>query len=151
MHREVMSRAEQMDVVVMAAAVADYTPERNEPHKVEKQPGPLTLALTRTPDILADLGAARAARSSMRPVLVGFAAETQDVIGRARRKRERKQADLIVANDVLQEGAGLEVDTNIVTLVGADGDEQHPRQPKREVARLILDRVDRLLSKRGQI
>jgi phosphopantothenoylcysteine decarboxylase/phosphopantothenate--cysteine ligase len=146
MHQAVMARAPEVDVVVMAAAVADYTPERRESQKVDKQNGALTLVLTRTPDILADLGADRAARSSARPVLVGFAAETRDLLERARAKRTRKRVDLIVANDVSQEGAGFEADTNIVTIVGPDGDEALPKQAKSEVARALLDRIDRVLA-----
>ena len=146
MHQAVMARAREVDVVVMAAAVADYTPERRESQKVDKQNGPLTLVLTRTPDILADLGADRAARSSARPVLVGFAAETRDLLERARAKRTRKRVDLIVANDVSQEGAGFEADTNVVTIVGPDGDEALPKQAKSEVARALLDRIDRVLA-----
>jgi phosphopantothenoylcysteine decarboxylase/phosphopantothenate--cysteine ligase len=146
MHEAVMSRARSVDVVVMAAAVADYTPERRAPQKIEKQPPPLTLVLTRTADILADLGADRAARSSRSPILVGFAAETRDVVARARSKRERKAIDLVVANDVSQEGAGFDVDTNIVTIVGPDGDQALPRMAKAEVARVLLDAVDRLLT-----
>jgi phosphopantothenoylcysteine decarboxylase/phosphopantothenate--cysteine ligase len=146
MQQAVMARARDVDVVVMAAAVADYTPERRESQKVEKQNGPLTLVLTRTPDILADLGADRAARSSARPVLVGFAAETGDLLERARAKRTRKRVDFIVANDVSQEGAGFEADTNIVTIVGPDGDEALPKQAKSDVARALLDRIDRVLA-----
>jgi len=145
MHEAVMSRARDMDVVIMAAAVADYAPRRREPQKVEKQDAPLTLVLERTPDILAHLGAERAARSSMRPVLVGFAAETRDLLERARAKRARKRVDLIVANDVSQAGAGFEVETNIATIVGAEGEEALPQQSKREVAKAILDRVERVL------
>jgi phosphopantothenoylcysteine decarboxylase/phosphopantothenate--cysteine ligase len=144
MHAAVMPLAGDADLVVMAAAVADYAPERTSAQKVEKQAAPLTITLTRTKDILADLGAARAARAATTPVLVGFAAETSDLVARARRKRERKQVDLIVANDVSQPGAGFEVDTNIVTIVGADGDEALPQQPKDEVARAILDRAAKL-------
>ncbi len=145
MHQAVTSRACEMDVIVMAAAVADYTPSRREVQKVEKQDAPLTLVLERTRDILADLGAERAARSSALPVLVGFAAETRDLLERARSKRARKQVDFIVANDVTRTGAGFEVDSNIVTIIGPDGEDALPRQSKSEVARAILDRVDRML------
>jgi len=150
MHESVLARAEAADVVVMAAAVADYAPAQVAGAKIEKQAGPMTLVLARTPDILADLGKWRAGRGGASPVLVGFAAETTDVVTRAAAKRVRKQVDLIVANDVTQEGAGFEVDTNIVTIVGADGEERLPKQSKAEVARAILDRVDRLLAGRHQ-
>jgi phosphopantothenoylcysteine decarboxylase/phosphopantothenate--cysteine ligase len=146
MHEAVMARAGEMHLVVMAAAVADFAPARRASQKVEKQDAPLTLVLARTRDILADLGAARAARGSGLPVLVGFAAETRDLLERARDKRARKQVDLIVANDVSQAGAGFEVDTNIVTIIGSDGEEALPKQSKTEVARAVLDRVERLLA-----
>jgi len=146
MHEAVMARAREVDLVVMAAAVADYAPERHEAQKVEKQNGPLTLVLTRTPDILADLGSDRAARSSGRPVLVGFAAETHDLLERARAKRARKRVDFIVANDVSRPDAGFEVDTNVVTIIGPDGEEALPKQAKAEVARALLDRVERALA-----
>ena len=84
MHAEVMERSKGSDLVVMAAAVADYTPDRPSDEKIPKQPGPLTVTLKRTPDILADLGSRRALAGADRPVLVGFAAETSAVIERAR-------------------------------------------------------------------
>ena len=86
---------------------------------MKKQDGDLTVTLERTVDILADLGRWRADRPA--PVLVGFAAETSDVIGYASRKREAKRVDLIVANDVGQPGAGFEVETNIASFVTAEG------------------------------
>jgi phosphopantothenoylcysteine decarboxylase/phosphopantothenate--cysteine ligase len=103
----------------------------------------MTLTLTRTRDILADLGAQRAGHS--RPVLVGFAAETDDVLPKARDKRARKRVDLIVANDVSQSDRGFDVDTNAVTIVGADGEETVPLQHKDRIAARILDRVEQLL------
>ncbi len=146
MHEAVLGAAADMDVVVMAAPVADYTPEQRDPRKVEKQDGPISLSLTRTRDILADLGTARGSSGHALPVLVGFAAETHDLLDHARAKRARKQVDLIVANDVSQAGAGFEVDTNIVTIIGADDEEALPRQSKADVARAVLDRVDRILA-----
>jgi phosphopantothenoylcysteine decarboxylase / phosphopantothenate---cysteine ligase len=145
MHEAVMARADGVDAVVMAAAVADYQPASTSAQKVHKLPGSLTLELTRTPDILAALGAARNARGGSRPVLVGFAAETEDVVGRARRKLEAKQVDLIVANDVTAPGAGFEVETNVVTLVGRDWQEALPLQAKSAVATVIVDRMVSLL------
>ena len=139
----VRSAAEMHAAVMQAAAVADYTPTTASRAKVAKADGPLTLTLTRTRDILADLGAGRAGRS--RPVLVGFAAETDDVLQKARDKRVRKRADLIVANDVSQSDRGFDVETNAVTIVGADGDETVPLQHKDRVAARILDRVEALL------
>jgi phosphopantothenoylcysteine decarboxylase/phosphopantothenate--cysteine ligase len=132
----------------MAAAVADYAPAAASHQKIEKhgQDGALTLRLEPTPDILAELGTRRG--ESARPVLVGFAAQTGDPVPAARRKLSAKRVDLIVANDVTMPGAGFDVTTNQVTLVSADGpdkDEPLPMQSKADVARAILDRVERLL------
>jgi phosphopantothenoylcysteine decarboxylase/phosphopantothenate--cysteine ligase len=102
MHEAVMRAAADMDLVVMSAAVADYTPAQRAAGKIAKQEAPLTLTLERTRDILADLGAMRASRGTATPVLVGFAAETDDVVRKARDKRTRKRVDAIVANDVSQ-------------------------------------------------
>jgi phosphopantothenoylcysteine decarboxylase/phosphopantothenate--cysteine ligase len=144
MHAAVVGSAADADVVVMAAAVADYTPADMASQKIAKSTAPLTLTLARTPDILADLGALRARLGSGRPVLVGFAAETDNVIAKARDKRARKQIDLIVANDVSQSDRGFDVETNAVTIIGED--EQHvPLQSKDRVAAVILDRVEALL------
>ena len=147
MHHAVMSRAADADVVIMAAAVADYTIATPEAQKITKQDGPLTLTLTRTRDILGDLGNLPSRRSADRPVLVGFAAETHDVVAHAKQKLERKHVDLIVANDVSQPGAGFDVDTNAVTLVMRDGVEEVPLQSKSAVASRILDRVESLLTR----
>jgi len=144
MHAAVLEAAPRADVVVMAAAVADYTPAGGaQPQKVPKGQGDLVVQLTRTRDILADLGAWRGARPT--PVLVGFAAETHDVVASARAKLARKGVDLIVANDVSRSDAGFEVETNAATLVDADGERHEPLQPKTELAARILDRVGELL------
>jgi len=145
MHQAVLSRADTMDVVVMAAAVADYTPAATMPQKMSKDADSLTLVLQRTPDILGDLGRRRGT-ARRRPLLVGFAAETEDVVGRATYKREKKQVDLIVANDVSRADAGFDVDENEVTLVGADGAEHLPLQSKARVAAAVLDRVEKMLT-----
>jgi phosphopantothenoylcysteine decarboxylase/phosphopantothenate--cysteine ligase len=144
MHRAVLDRADGMDVVVMAAAVADYAPAGREPRKVRKGSDTLTLVLNRTPDILGDLGLRRL-RSGHGPVLVGFAAETDDLVARATAKREQKHVDLIVANDVSRSDAGFDVDTNAVTIVGGGGAETLPLQSKTRVAAEVLDRVESLL------
>ena len=134
-----------MDLVVMSAAVADYTPARRAPGKMAKGDAPLTLTLERTRDILADLGAQRAASGATTPVLVGFAAETDDVVRKARDKRTGKRVDAIVANDVSQSDRGFEVDTNAVTIVTAEGEDVVPLQSKDRVAAVILDSAERLL------
>jgi phosphopantothenoylcysteine decarboxylase/phosphopantothenate--cysteine ligase len=147
MHGAVMERAASVDVVVMAAAVADYTPAQTASQKVAKDADTLTLVLKKTPDILGDLGSMRVA-GGRGPILVGFAAETEDVVARAAAKRTRKHADLIVANDVSRADAGFDVDQNAVTIIGADGTESLPLQSKARVAAQILDRVERLVAAR---
>jgi phosphopantothenoylcysteine decarboxylase/phosphopantothenate--cysteine ligase len=130
----------------MAAAVADYTPAEPATQKLHKTDDALTITLKKTPDILGDLGRRRIA-NGRGPVLVGFAAETDDVIAQAIAKRERKQVDLIVANDVSRPGAGFDVETNEVTFVGEEGIEPLPVQSKARVAAAILDRVERLIAR----
>jgi len=145
MHQAVMTRAGDMHVIVMAAAVADYAPVERAGQKMPKDGETLTLVLKRTPDILGDLGQRRLA-SGAGPLLVGFAAETENLVSRATAKRERKHADLIVANDVSRTDVGFDVDANEVTIVGADGVEALPVQSKARVAAHILNRVEKLLS-----
>ncbi len=145
MHAAVMRLAGEADVVVMAAAVADYTPVRRAAEKIAKGDGPITLTLERTRDILADLGRLPS-RASGTPLLVGFAAETGAAVVKAREKRARKRVDLIVANDVSRSDAGFDVETNAVTIVGPAGEEEVPLQSKTGVARVILLRVEALLA-----
>lgn len=133
------------DVLVMAAAVADYCPRRTAEHKIKKRDEELVLELRRTPDILMEVAQQRADTGSPR-IVVGFAAETRDVLDQARTKLERKRLDLIVANDVSAPGSGFGSDTNQVTLLWADGTvEALPCLPKTEVAHAIWDRLARLL------
>jgi phosphopantothenoylcysteine decarboxylase/phosphopantothenate--cysteine ligase len=145
MHNAVMARAGDRDVVIMSAAVADYTPAEPAQQKVKKSDGPLTITLQRTRDILGELGRLPSRRDK-RPVLVGFAAETRDVVAYAQNKLAQKGVDLIVANDVSRPDAGFDVDTNAVTLVSHDGVEELPLQAKSAVAGAILDRVERLIT-----
>jgi phosphopantothenoylcysteine decarboxylase/phosphopantothenate--cysteine ligase len=147
MHSAVMSRADRVDVAILAAAVADYMPVERAPQKVPKSGETISLTFRKTPDILADLGTRRLS-SGAGPLLVGFAAETEDVVARARAKRESKHVDLIVANDVSRRDAGFEVDSNAVTIIGADGSDTVPLQSKSRVAMAILDRVEALLKSR---
>ena len=145
MHAAVMDRAAGRDVVIMSAAVADYTPAERSTQKVKKNDGPLTITLTRTKDILGELGRLPSRTQQRLPVLVGFAAETTDVLSYAQDKLRQKGVDLIVANDVSREDAGFDVDTNAVTLVTAAGAEELPLQAKSAVAAKILDRVEQFL------
>ena len=102
-----------------------------------------------TRDILVDAAAWRRDRGSERPLIVGFAAETNDVIERARAKRHRKGIDLIVANDVSRADAGFEADTNAVTLIGPDREESVPLASKSAISVAILDRIIQLLGPAG--
>lgn len=148
MHEAVMRDAAGADVVIMAAAVADYTPSSRAAGKVAKQDAPLALTLERTKDILADLGGMKDALGKSAPVLVGFAAETADVVERARDKRARKKVDLMVANDVSRSDRGFDAATNEVTMLTAEEEEVVPLQSKERVAARIMDRVEFLLNAR---
>jgi phosphopantothenoylcysteine decarboxylase/phosphopantothenate--cysteine ligase len=133
------------DAIVMAAAVADYTPDAGAfAGKIEKQEGPLELRLVRTTDILAGLGRRRNGRP--RPLLVGFAAESGDPVARGREKLRRKAVDLIIANDISRPDAGFDSDLNAATLIAESGDEPFPLGPKSALAEKILDRVERMLA-----
>jgi phosphopantothenoylcysteine decarboxylase/phosphopantothenate--cysteine ligase len=126
------------EVIVMAAAVADFRPVAPAAGKIKKDAGVPTIELEPTPDILAGLG--RAKRPGQ--VIVGFAAETDDVVANATGKLTRKGLDLIVANDVSAPGTGFQHDTNAVTIVSAGGHAQHvPLTDKRAIARVVLDAV----------
>ena len=143
MHAAVMAWRDWASVIVMAAAVADYTPAEGTADAKIAKGGPMTMPLVRTRDILMELGAARG--DERRPLLVGFAAETSDAVSKAQEKLARKHVDLIVANDVTAPGAGFDVETNQVALVSAGGVRELPLLPKREVADAILDRVQDLI------
>jgi phosphopantothenoylcysteine decarboxylase / phosphopantothenate---cysteine ligase len=134
----VLSRAAGADVVVMAAAVADFTPAAVSDQKLKKRDGVPVVELRPTDDVLAALGSTKAPGQ----VVVGFAAETADVAANAAAKLRAKNADLLVANDVAAEGAGFEHDTNEVLILFPDGTERHvPLTDKRSVAREVLDAV----------
>jgi phosphopantothenoylcysteine decarboxylase/phosphopantothenate--cysteine ligase len=144
MHAAVLARVAQADAVIMAAAVADYTPTAGPLiGKLHKEEGNLTVNLRRTPDILGELGRRRAGEAV--PILVGFAAETSDVVERARQKLVAKQLDLIVANDVARPDTGFACDTNAASLVTADGVEEVPLVTKRALGAVILDRIEALI------
>jgi phosphopantothenoylcysteine decarboxylase/phosphopantothenate--cysteine ligase len=140
MRDAIVARTNSVDAVIMTAAVADYRPVQRVEHKLKKT-DVLTLELVKNPDILAELGAARGA--TQRPALVGFALETQNVVGYARDKLTRKNVDLVVANHA---DDGLGGDTNVATLVTRDGDEALGTLSKLALADRILDRVLMLLA-----
>jgi phosphopantothenoylcysteine decarboxylase/phosphopantothenate--cysteine ligase len=126
------------DVVIMAAAVADFRPKVSAERKLSKEDGLPDIVLEPTPDILAGLVARRVPGQ----VLVGFAAETHDALERGRRKLARKGADLLVVNDVSAPGAGFDHDTNAVLILGADGSTlEIPLTSKDAVAHAVLDSV----------
>ncbi|MBZ4423059.1 bifunctional phosphopantothenoylcysteine decarboxylase/phosphopantothenate--cysteine ligase CoaBC [Myxococcus sp. RHSTA-1-4] len=140
MAREVLARVESVDAFIATAAVSDWRPETRAPQKVKKgaTASPESLRLVRTPDVLAE-ASRKVAGSARRPLLVGFAAETERVLEHAREKLERKGLDAIVANDVTAPGAGFGTDTNRVTVLTRTGVQQELAGSKHEVARAILE------------
>lgn len=149
MQDAVMAAYAGVDIVIKAAAVADFRPANRSERKIKKEDlaegAGMTLELVRNPDILETL-----CRDKGNRIVVGFAAESHDVVGAARRKIERKGCDLLVANDVSRSDAGFNVDTNAVMFVWPGGDiEELPLLPKSEVAAQLFDRVEKLLPGRG--
>jgi len=143
MEEAVLSRSDQADVVIMAAAVADFRPKAPASEKLSSSEGPPELVLEPTNDILAEVGR----RRHRGQVLVGFAAETGHLRQRAAEKLRRKGVDVVVANDVTLPGAGFDHDTNQASVLEADGDwEELPLMDKRELARRVLDVVVRRLA-----
>jgi phosphopantothenoylcysteine decarboxylase/phosphopantothenate--cysteine ligase len=142
MHRAVDEKFSEATIAIFAAAVADYRPAKSFDQKIKREKEPLTITLEPNADILATV-----AKNKGNRLVVGFAAETERVAENARKKLTAKNADIVVANDVTAEGAGFDVDTNVVTLFSRDGrDVALPRMSKTEVAQRILDEVVRLRS-----
>jgi phosphopantothenoylcysteine decarboxylase/phosphopantothenate--cysteine ligase len=144
MRDTVLDLLPRASIVVKAAAVADFRPAAPSERKVKKEDLPegagLTLELVRNPDILAELCRGKGSRT-----VVGFAAESHDVVEAARRKLARKGCDLLVANDVSRPGSGFDAERNAVVFVWPGGDvEELPSLPKAEVAAQLLDRVEKL-------
>ena len=137
MFEAVAERASEQDIIVKAAAVADYRPKSVSSEKMKKKDGELTLELERTDDILAWLGGHK------RPgqFLCGFAMETQDLIGNARQKLQKKNLDMIVANSLRVEGAGFGGDTNVVTMITENEELSLGKMSKEETASKIMDRI----------
>jgi phosphopantothenoylcysteine decarboxylase/phosphopantothenate--cysteine ligase len=145
MHRAVLDNFTRATSLIMAAAVADYRPVTPQTKKMKRGNGRLSLELEPTVDILSDVARGKANR-----VIVGFAAETENVAAQARAKLESKDADMIVANDVTAEGAGFDHDTNIITLYFRDGSEKaFERTPKIDAAHRILDQLRGLRKSAG--
>lgn len=141
LYEAMLERCPSADIIIQAAAPADFTPALAADQKIKKQgDGGLTLTLRQTPDVAAQVGRMKKPGQT----LVGFAAETNDVLSNAQGKLEKKNLDMIVANDVTAPGAGFDVDTNIVTFVTRSGLETLPCLPKRQVADELLDRAMKL-------
>jgi len=141
MLKAVLERLPDARVVIGAAAVADYTPKTPGKSKVKRSDAGLSLELSPTKDIMAEAGRRKEGR-----VLVGFAAETENLVGNAKAKLDSKNLDLIVANDVSKPGIGFGADVNEVTIIDRSGGvEQLPRMPKVRIAHHILDLVKKAL------
>jgi phosphopantothenoylcysteine decarboxylase/phosphopantothenate--cysteine ligase len=137
MYESVMEHFDWSTIVIKAAAVGDYTPSVRINTKIKKDDNEILLKLERTKDILKTIGEDKNGR-----IVVGFAAETENVLKNARDKLKGKNADMIVANDVSASGAGFEADTNIVQMVYGDGkSEEIPLSPKSEIAKKIFDKI----------
>lgn len=133
----VKERAPQMDIIIKAAAVADYTPVSVSDEKIKKKDGDLSLPMRRTMDILAYLGEHRKPGQ----FICGFSMETENLVENSKKKLQKKNADLIVANNLRDEGAGFGTDTNVVTLVMEEGIVELPCMSKEEVAEAVLDAI----------
>ncbi len=140
MFEEVSKRAGQQDIIIKAAAVADYTPQEFSDEKIKKKDGDYSVALKRTTDILAWLGEHR----QNGQFICGFSMETEHMLENSRKKLLQKNADMIVANNLRQEGAGFGVDTNIVTLITKEECLELPQMSKEEAAVKILDFIKKI-------
>jgi phosphopantothenoylcysteine decarboxylase/phosphopantothenate--cysteine ligase len=137
MAQAVKDAASEQDIIIKAAAVADYRPRVTADEKLKKKDEELSVELERTEDILAWLGAHRRAGQ----ILCGFSMETEHLLENSRAKLEKKKVDMIVANNLKQEGAGFGTDTNVVTLITKEKTEEFPMLSKEEVADRLLDRL----------
>ncbi|MDO4515306.1 MAG: phosphopantothenoylcysteine decarboxylase, partial [Lachnospiraceae bacterium] len=141
----VTSRSQDMDIIIKAAAVADYRPKDIADEKMKKKDGELSIELERTQDILASLGA----NKKPGQFLCGFAMETQNLIENATLKLEKKNADMIVANNLKVAGAGFGTDTNVVTFITKEGTRKLELMSKENVAYEILDEICRRMETRA--
>lgn len=137
MREAVLAEFDTVNVVIKAAAVADYRPETAADQKIKKTGNTLTLSMVKNPDILRELG-----ERKKHQLLIGFAAETQELLSHAQEKLIKKNLDMIVANDVTLPGAGFNTDTNIVRVIHKNGQiEELPQLTKRQVAEILIDRI----------
>ena len=142
MYEAVLANLDENDVVIKSAAVADYKPKNYSNKKIKKSDDDLVIELYRNKDIAQEIG-----KIKNNKILVGFAAETNDLIENASLKIKKKNLDFIVANDLTKEGAGFGVDTNIVKIIDKEGNiTEYPKMKKEEVANIILDKIKELLS-----
>ena len=137
MYQQVTQAAETADIVVMAAAVADYTPAEVADQKIKKSDGDMAIPLKRTKDILLSLGQ----NKRKGQFICGFSMETEKLLENSSAKLAKKNADMICANSLTQEGAGYQVDTNILTLITRDGQEQLPLLSKLDASHRIFDKI----------
>lgn len=144
MYQAVTGRAACQDMIIKAAAVADYRPKQVNEQKTKKQDGSLMIELERTKDILAELG--RIKREDQ--CICGFSMETEHVLENSRKKLEKKNADMIAANSLRESGAGFGTGTNHLVLITADGEEDLGMRPKEECADLLLDRLHEIWKKK---
>ena len=143
MYNAVVENLDENQVIIKSAAVADYKPKTYSDKKIKKSDDDLVISLDRNKDIAYEIGKIKKDK-----ILVGFAAETNDLIENAKGKIKKKNLDFIVANDLTKEGAGFGVDTNIVKIIDKNGDiTEYPKMQKEEVANVILDKVKLLLQK----
>ncbi len=140
MYEAVMAHQSEADIVIMTAAVADYRPSVVSDQKVKKKDGDLSIPLTRTTDILKTLGENRRSKQ----FLCGFSMETEHMVENSRAKIEKKHLDMIVANNLKVQGAGFGTDTNVITIITPDCEEELPMMSKFEAAGVILDRIHAL-------
>ncbi len=136
MYEAVMARAKQQDMIIKAAAVADYRPAEVAEEKIKKDGGRASLALEKTTDILAELG-----KNKGDTILCGFSMETEHMLENSRKKLKQKNLDMIAANNLRQEGAGFGVDTNVLTLITADRERQLALMSKEEAANCLLEEL----------
>lgn len=140
MYELVMEQAKEQDVIIKAAAVADYTPVHTAEDKIKKSEGSSVLELERTQDILGSLGEAKA-KGEIHAFLCGFSMETQNMLENSRKKLDKKKIDMIAANNLKEKGAGFATDTNLLTLITAEQVKELPLVSKEKAADLLLDEI----------
>ena len=141
MYKAVINNLNENDVIIKSAAVADYKPKNYSEQKIKKSDGDLIIELDRNKDIAYEIG-----KIKNNKILIGFAAETNDILDNAMKKIKKKNLDFIVANDLTKEGAGFGSDTNIVKIIDKEGNiTDYPKMKKEEVANVILDKIKSLI------